>query len=83
MLPAEANLSVFRDAASDADVLLVEGMMGLFDGKSGGSDAGSSAEIAKLLKLPVILVLDAGKSARSLAAVVLGFETFDPALTLA
>lgn len=83
MLPTEANLSVVRDAAGDADVLLVEGMMGLFDSKSGDSDAGSSAEIAKLLKLPVILVLDAGKSARSLAAVVLGFEKFDPALTLA
>lgn len=83
MLSAEANLSVVREAAHDADAILVEGMMGLFDGKSGDSEAGSSAEIAKLLKLPVILVLDAGKSTRSLAAVVLGFEMFDPGLPIA
>ena len=58
-------------------------MMGLFDGKDGSTEMGSSAEIAKLLKLPVVLVLDAGKTARSIAAVVLGFELFDPELPLA
>lgn len=83
MLHAEANREVVAQAARDADVVLVEGMMGLFDGKDGTTELGSSAEIAKLLRLPVVLVLDAGKSARSLAAVVLGFETFDPALQLA
>ena len=83
MLSEEANRSVLRDAARDADVIVAEGMMGLFDGKSGGSDAGSSAEIAKLLQLPVVLVVDAAKSARSVAAVVLGFEMFDPELRLA
>jgi cobyrinic acid a,c-diamide synthase len=83
MLSAEANLDVVIEATQDADAFLVEGMMGLFDGKSGDSEIGSSAELAKLLKLPVVLVLDAGKSARSLAAVVLGFEMFDPALSLA
>jgi cobyrinic acid a,c-diamide synthase len=83
MLSADANRDVVVQAAQDADVILVEGMMGLFDGKSGDSEAGSSAEIAKLLKLPVVLVLDAGKSARSLAAVVLGFEMFDTQLPLA
>ena len=51
--------------------------MGLFDGKSGSTEIGSSAEIAKLLRLPVVLVVDAAKSARSVAAVVLGFEMFD------
>lgn len=83
MISADANVDVMAQASRDADAILVEGMMGLFDGKSGDSDAGSSAEIAKLLKLPVVLVLDAGKSARSLAAVVLGFESFDPDLSLA
>ena len=83
MLSAEANESVLQSAALGADVLVAEGMMGLFDGKSGSSEAGSSAEIAKLLKLPVVLVLDAGKTARSIAAVVLGFEMFDPELKLA
>lgn len=83
MLSAEANRDVLRQASKDADVLLVEGMMGLFDGKDGTTEAGSSAEIAKLLKLPVVLVLDAGKTGRSIAAVVLGFEIFDPELPLA
>ena len=83
MLSAESNLEVVFNATRDADAFLVEGMMGLFDGKSGDSEVGSSAEIAKLLKLPVVLVLDVGKSARSLAAVVLGFEMFDRDLPLA
>jgi cobyrinic acid a,c-diamide synthase len=83
MLTREANIDVMREASRGVDALLVEGMMGLFDGKSGEGETGSSAEIAKLLKLPVVLVLDAGKSARSIAAVVLGFETFDPQLPLA
>jgi cobyrinic acid a,c-diamide synthase len=83
MLDAEANQSVLRDAAQGADVLLAEGMMGLFDGKSGNTEEGSSAEIAKLLKLPVVLVVDAAKTARSIAALVLGFEMFDPELQLA
>jgi cobyrinic acid a,c-diamide synthase len=83
MLNTEANCDVLRDAARGADVVVAEGMMGLFDGKSGEAETGSSAEIAKLLKLPVVLVVDAAKSARSIAAVVLGFEMFDPELQLA
>jgi cobyrinic acid a,c-diamide synthase len=83
MLSHESNRDVLRRASQGADVLIAEGMMGLFDGKSGADETGSSAEIAKLLKLPVVLVVDAGKSARSIAAVVLGFETFDPELPLA
>ncbi len=83
MMTPEANIDALRHASVGADAVLVEGMMGLFDGKDGAGDAGSSAEIAKLLKLPVVLVIDAGKSARSIAAVVLGFELFDPQLPLA
>jgi len=83
MLSAEANREVLRNASLDADILLVEGMMGLFDGKDGATESGSSAEIAKLLKLPLGLVLDASKTARSIAAVVLGFELLDPDLPLA
>ena len=83
MLHDEANLTVVRKAAQGADVLIAEGMMGLFDGKDGLTETGSSAAIAKLLKLPIILVLDAAKSARSVAAVVLGFEMFDPHLAIA
>jgi cobyrinic acid a,c-diamide synthase len=83
MLSVEANRNVLRNAARGADVIVAEGMMGLFDGKSGSSEIGSSAEIAKLLRLPVVLVVDAAKSARSVAAVVLGFEMFDPELRVA
>jgi cobyrinic acid a,c-diamide synthase len=83
MLSVEANRSVLRNAARGADVVVAEGMMGLFDGKSGSTEIGSSAEIAKLLRLPVVLVVDAAKSARSVAAVVLGFEMFDVELRLA
>jgi len=83
MLDAEANREIFCRASSGCDVVIVEGMMGLFDGVTGGSDEGSTAEIAKLLDLPVVLVLDAGNSARSIAAVVRGFETFDPRLRFA
>lgn len=83
MLSLASNCDILRRAAQDADVLLVEGMMGLFDGKHTAGEQGSSAEIAKLLKLPVVLIVDAGKSARSIAALVLGFEMFDPELPLA
>lgn len=83
MLSVEANRSVLRNAARGADVMVAEGMMGLFDGKNGSTEFGSSAEIAKLLRLPVVLVVDAAKSARSVAAVVMGFEMFDAELRLA
>jgi cobyrinic acid a,c-diamide synthase len=83
MLSEEANREVLRRAAVGADAVVVEGMMGLFDGKDGVTDSGSSAEIAKLLHLPVLLVVDCAKSARSVAAVVSGFENFDAGLPLA
>jgi cobyrinic acid a,c-diamide synthase len=83
MLSPEVNREIFSRASANCDVALVEGMMGLFDGVTGSSDEGSTAEIAKLLDLPVVLVLDAGNSARSIAAVVRGFETFDPRLGFA
>jgi cobyrinic acid a,c-diamide synthase len=83
MLDGETNQTIFENACMGADVAIVEGMMGLFDGVAGGTEEGSSAEIAKLLHLPVILVLDASKSSRSIAAVVKGFETFDPGVRMA
>ena len=83
MLTEDANHDVLRQGAQGADAVIVEGMMGLFDGKNDASETGSSAELAKLLKLPVVLVLDASKSARSIAAIVLGFEQFDTALQIA
>ena len=83
MLDAKTNREIFFRASAGCDVAVVEGMMGLFDGVSGSSEQGSTAEIAKLLGLPVVLVVDAGNSARSIAAVIRGFETFDSELRFA
>jgi cobyrinic acid a,c-diamide synthase len=83
MLDAQANREIFWRASAGCDVAVVEGMMGLFDGVTGSSEEGSTAEIAKLLDLPVVLVVDAENSARSIAAVIRGFETFDSKLRFA
>ncbi|HZK13777.1 MAG TPA: cobyrinate a,c-diamide synthase, partial [Desulfobaccales bacterium] len=83
MLSREANLTLFRRQARGADVAVVEGVMGLFDGYDGASEAGSTAQMAKWLGLPVLLVVDARAMARSAAALVHGFASFDPALNLA
>jgi cobyrinic acid a,c-diamide synthase len=80
MLSQSYNQSVFGRRLEQADVAIVEGAMGLYDGYDGLSEAGSSAEMAKWLGLPVILVVDARSMARSAAALVYGFSRFDPAL---
>ena len=74
--------TVARQAAG-ADLALIEGVMGCFDGHGATSDEGSTAEIAKWLGAPVVLVVDASAMARSAGAIVLGFERFDPGLDLA
>ena len=73
----------FAVGCTDAEVAVVEGVMGLFDGAEGGSEAGSTAAVAKLLKAPVILVIDAKGQARSVAALIKGFSEFDPDLDVA
>jgi cobyrinic acid a,c-diamide synthase len=83
MLSKEYNLECFRRAAQDADVAVIEGVMGLFDGYDGKSEAGSTAQMAKWLGVPVILLVDAASMARSAAAVVMGFEHFDDQLNYA
>ena len=65
-------------AMRDADVAVVEGVLGLYDGRLGGGDQGSTAEVARLLDADVVLVVDAARAARSTAAVALGFAHFDP-----
>lgn len=82
LTPAQIAHS-FRQRTSDADLALVEGMMGLFDGFSGADDAGSAAHLARLLQAPVLLVLDVNAMARSAAAVVQGFCNFDPQVRIA
>jgi AAA domain len=76
-------LATVARRAADADLALVEGVMGCFDGYGGTSEDGSTAQIAKWLGAPVVLVVDARGQPRSAAAVVLGFEHFDPELDIA
>ncbi|WP_028313978.1 cobyrinate a,c-diamide synthase [Desulfatibacillum aliphaticivorans] len=83
MLPRECSLDIFQRNAASADIAVVEGVMGLFDGYDGKTEAGSTAQMAKWLGLPVLLVVDARSMARSAAAVVQGFENFDPDLQFA
>jgi len=83
MMGRDAVLATFAHAARGADVALVEGVMGLFDGASPVGDDGSTAQIAKWLHAPVLLACDASGMARSLAALAQGFARFDPELNVA
>jgi cobyrinic acid a,c-diamide synthase len=67
-----------RHGSVNADLAVIEGVMGLFDGVSGRGELASTAQVAKLLCAPVLLVLDAAAMARSAAAIVHGYRTFDP-----
>ncbi|WP_155312821.1 cobyrinate a,c-diamide synthase [Desulfosarcina ovata] len=83
MLSEAYNRQAFARHASGADIAVVEGVMGLFDGYDGRSEAGSTAQMAKWLDLPVVLVVGARSMARSAAALVQGFERFDAGLRFA
>jgi cobyrinic acid a,c-diamide synthase len=74
---------LFRHGAAGADLAVIEGVMGMFDGASGRGELASTAHVAKLLAAPVILVVDGSAMARSVAAVVHGFRTFDPEVDVA
>nr|HID59137.1 cobyrinate a,c-diamide synthase [Desulfobacterales bacterium] len=82
MLSQIRNREIFSRYNHDADIAVVEGVMGLFDGLSGDDESGSTAQMAKWLNLPVILVIDARSMARSAAAIALGFSRFDPDLRI-
>lgn len=83
MLSRSSNTQIFARQALDADICIVEGVMGLFDGFSGTDEAGSSAQMAKWLDIPALLVVDARSMARSAAALVQGYAGFDQHLNLA
>src|SRR5216684_8200963 len=83
MMQCAGVLATFAHASRGADIAVVEGMMGLFDSATPTSDEGSTAEIAKWLDAPVLLVVDASGMARTIAAFATGFARFDPALRLA
>ena len=82
MLNRQSNEWLFARATAGKDVAIVEGVMGLFDGFDGKSEAGSTAEMAVWLDLPVILVVDAHPMAKSAAALINGFRTFDPRVNI-
>lgn len=73
--------SIFLRYGQDADIRIVEGVMGMFDGYE--KSKGSSAELAELLNLPVILVVNAKSMAYSVAPLIYGFKNFDTRIHLA
>lgn len=82
MMDDETLLQSFIQASSKADVAVIEGNMGLYDGVD-REGSGSTAQIAKKLKAPVILVIDCRRMTRSAAAMVMGFQHFDPEINIA
>jgi cobyrinic acid a,c-diamide synthase len=83
MCGRDAVVATFARHAAGADLAVVEGVMGCFDGSGATDEEGSTAQVAKWLGAPVVLVIDAGGLSRSAAAIVTGFERFDPALQVA
>ncbi len=79
----EGVRAAFSCAAKDADVVLIEGVMGLFDGHRTGAAATSTADVAKLLDAPVVLVVDSSRAGGSVAALAHGFATLEPDLRVA
>jgi cobyrinic acid a,c-diamide synthase len=74
---------LFLHGAAGCDVAVVEGVMGLYDGAVGEGELASTAHVAKLLRAPVVLVVDASAQARSVAALVHGFVSWDPEVRVA
>jgi len=82
MMGNNGIISTLQNTAIDVDVAIIEGVMGLFDGLSGKTDFASTAYVAKILNIPVILVIDAAKAARSIAAMAFGYLHFDRRLKI-
>lgn len=69
---------LFNHGSHGSDLAVVEGVMGLYDGASGQGELASTAHVSKLLRAPVVLVVDASSQSRSVAALVHGFASWDP-----
>ncbi|MGP3637702.1 cobyrinate a,c-diamide synthase [Streptomyces sp. 24-1644] len=78
MCGPELIAPLFAHGASGCDLAVVEGVMGLYDGASGQGELASTAQVSKLLRAPVVLVVDASSQSRSVAALVHGFASWDP-----
>jgi len=81
LIPPEQVLPVFLETAAVSDLVIIEGVMGLFDGGKNGIS--STASIAKLLQAPVLLVIDAKSMGESAAAIALGFKQYDRDVNIA
>ncbi|KAA1245880.1 cobyrinate a,c-diamide synthase [Aquimarina sp. RZ0] len=81
MMPEEHVITLFNTYQQEADISIIEGVMGLFDGAV--KDQGSSAALAKLLDIPVILVVNASSMAYTMAPILHGLKTFDPNVKIA
>ncbi|MBW7957361.1 MAG: cobyrinate a,c-diamide synthase [Deltaproteobacteria bacterium] len=82
MMGAGGVKETFARAVKGADCAVIEGVMGLFDGRDGRSEEGSTAHLSKTLGVPVLLVANAEKAARSMGAVIKGFEAYDPGVDI-
>ncbi|MBE7414682.1 MAG: cobyrinate a,c-diamide synthase [Deltaproteobacteria bacterium] len=82
MMGTEGVRETFARAVKGADCAVIEGVMGLFDGRDGKSEEGSTAHLSKTLGVPVLLVANAEKAARSMGAVIKGFEAYDPGVDI-
>ncbi|AEN09199.1 MULTISPECIES: cobyrinate a,c-diamide synthase [unclassified Streptomyces] len=78
MCGPELVAPLFGHGAAGCDLAVVEGVMGLYDGASGQGELASTAQVSKLLRAPVVLVVDASSQSRSVAALVHGFASWDP-----
>ncbi|MGV2918838.1 cobyrinate a,c-diamide synthase [Streptomyces alfalfae] len=74
---------LFAHGAAGCDLAFVEGGMGMYDGAAGQGELASTAHVAKLLRAPVVLVVDASSQSRSVAALVHGFASWDPEVRVA
>jgi len=79
----ERIVPLLLHGAAGADVAIVEGVMGLYDGKVGGQGFASTAHVATLTRSPVVLVVDIARSSRTIGAVVHGLSTWDPGVRVA
>jgi cobyrinic acid a,c-diamide synthase len=83
MLDRPTLAATYRRGTAGADLAVIEGVMGLFDGRSARDESGSTADLARLWRLPVVLVVDARGLARSIAPLVQGFARFDESVRVA
>jgi cobyrinic acid a,c-diamide synthase len=83
LLPEDRLLALFARASGKADVSVTEGLMGLYDGRDPTTDLHSSAHLARVLECPVVLVIDAGGMARTVAAIAAGLRDFGAGSELA